>query len=337
MELTRRQLAGLLATLLGGAAGGGLGDIVASGWSNDFITFLVIPTGATTGPRITINVGENGAILVYDNNGELINAIAGEAGTDPASSVSYPAGLSVFNDPPGGSAGFASNTQTSGNSPLLYFASNNGVSVAPHHFRLAAIDASPTLEFGEIIGPTSTADATNSFVGIVLESGQSGGTASGYLIWGELPGFPQYKPLMWGSSTSAVFQGKTLADEPGASYPPAAESWNAVTPASGWTFASVPVTSQIASYRALPDGNVQITGSINYATGSPPSPTTMFTLPAAYRPLENYHAIGIVDSATVTLVTINTNGNVTITAFQGNSLGATPLATLDNITYPLGF
>ena len=45
------------------------------GWSNDqFVGELTIPTGATTGARITINHGNDGAIKVYDASNTLIAA-----------------------------------------------------------------------------------------------------------------------------------------------------------------------------------------------------------------------------------------------------------------------
>lgn len=45
-----------------------------------FQTFFVIPTGATTGQRITINVGNDGAIKVYNANGVLVTFIGGPVG-----------------------------------------------------------------------------------------------------------------------------------------------------------------------------------------------------------------------------------------------------------------
>jgi len=45
-----------------------------------FITFLIIPTGATTGQRITINVGNDGAIKVYNSSGALVTFIGGPLG-----------------------------------------------------------------------------------------------------------------------------------------------------------------------------------------------------------------------------------------------------------------
>lgn len=50
------------------------------GWSNDqFVGELTIPTGATTGQRITINVGNDGAIKVYDASNVLVAEISPDA------------------------------------------------------------------------------------------------------------------------------------------------------------------------------------------------------------------------------------------------------------------
>ncbi|MFJ8719759.1 hypothetical protein ACIRD9_42610 [Streptomyces violaceus] len=47
------------------------------GWTNDqFVGELTIPEGATTGQRITINVGNDGAIKVYDSTGTLVAEIS---------------------------------------------------------------------------------------------------------------------------------------------------------------------------------------------------------------------------------------------------------------------
>lgn len=42
--------------------------------------FLVIPTGASTGQRITINYGNDGKIKVYDSSGNLVDALGGPQG-----------------------------------------------------------------------------------------------------------------------------------------------------------------------------------------------------------------------------------------------------------------
>lgn len=50
------------------------------GWSNDqFAGELTIPSDATTGQRITINVGNDGAIKVYDSAGVMIAEISPDA------------------------------------------------------------------------------------------------------------------------------------------------------------------------------------------------------------------------------------------------------------------
>lgn len=70
------------------------------------------------------------------------------------------------------------------------------------------------------------------------------------------------------------------AIEPGTTITP--ETWHAIPLASGWsTVAGQPVPS----YRLLPDGNVQITGSATHASFSAATALTASgALPAAYRP-----------------------------------------------------
>lgn len=59
------------------------------GWSNDqFIGELTIPTGATSGERITINAGQDGAIKVYDAADTLIAEISPDADVVQALDVS---------------------------------------------------------------------------------------------------------------------------------------------------------------------------------------------------------------------------------------------------------
>lgn len=57
---------------------------------------LTIPTGAGPGQqRITINDGQDGAILVYDNTGALIVSIASAAGVD-SQGTAYQAGVTIY-------------------------------------------------------------------------------------------------------------------------------------------------------------------------------------------------------------------------------------------------
>jgi len=46
----------------------------------NFVTFLIIPTGATTGQRITINLNNDGEIKVYNSTGNLVDEIGGSDG-----------------------------------------------------------------------------------------------------------------------------------------------------------------------------------------------------------------------------------------------------------------
>jgi hypothetical protein len=155
---------------------------MSNGWSNDFITFLVIPTGATTGARITINVDQDGAILVYDENGVLIGSWSGSAGTDPSTHTAYPAGFSVFNDIAGQSAGSVQILSNSiNNSPVIELVGKPGVSVNPGAIFVDyhGTGAGAPFELLGISGPAAPAgeDANSSYVYMELVSG--GTTADG--------------------------------------------------------------------------------------------------------------------------------------------------------------
>lgn len=54
---------------------------MSNSWTNNGISELTIPTNATTGERITINTGQDGAILIYNTAGQLIGAISPAGGT----------------------------------------------------------------------------------------------------------------------------------------------------------------------------------------------------------------------------------------------------------------
>jgi hypothetical protein len=149
---------------------------MSNGWADDFITFLVIPTGATTGARITINVDQNGAILVYDENGVLIGAWSGSAGTDPSTHTAYPAGFSVFNDIAGQSAGSVQILSNSvNNSPVIELVGKPGVSLNPAAIFVDYHATGPNAPF-ELLGITGPAapageDADSSYVYMELVSG----------------------------------------------------------------------------------------------------------------------------------------------------------------------
>lgn len=56
---------------------------MSGSWSNTFQTIIVLPTGATSGARVIID-GTNDRILVYDQNGALVESVAASAGADDA-------------------------------------------------------------------------------------------------------------------------------------------------------------------------------------------------------------------------------------------------------------
>jgi hypothetical protein len=120
------------------------------------------------------------------------------------------------------------------------------------------------------------------------------------------------------------------AIQPGSS-PAVEETWHAVTPASGWTLSGM---LPGLSYRLLPDGNAQLEGNIKYS-GTPLSGWTMTTLPSAYWP--NNQRYYLTPTGTkIFLITINTNGTVTISDWAGNAVSSlTNPSIYISYVYPL--
>lgn len=69
------------------------------GWSDEFLTVITLPSGATTGARIVVD-GESDRILIYDAAGNLAASIAATDGTDPAGNH-YVSGVAVYNETSG--------------------------------------------------------------------------------------------------------------------------------------------------------------------------------------------------------------------------------------------
>lgn len=157
-----------------------------------------------------------------------------------------------------------------------------------------------------------------------LQAGPVNGAADSALIWNGAGEFEfQANVVFTGfiTATSGTITNPTLITT---------DSWHSVTPNTGWTLTS---QNPPLSYRLLPDGNAQLVGSIKFSSGTPSSGAIMCTLPTAYRPING--AFYLTPTASdVFLITVATNGNVTITNWAGFTLGATPSVYI-NFIYPL--
>lgn len=102
--------------------------------------------------------------------------------------------------------------------------------------------------------------------------------------------------------------GTAITTQPGTSNP---ETWHAPATAGFTTAAGV----QPVEYTLLPDGNVAITGQMN-ASGAYTAGTTIWTMPAGYRPSTNAANVGVtIDTAgalSVAWLGISTAGTVSI-------------------------
>jgi hypothetical protein len=126
---------------------------------------LTIPTGATSGERITINVGNNGAILVYNNAGQLIASIAPALGTAADTTV-YDPGFEAFTRTPG-------TPRTAYAGGATFYQNDSNATVAPAFVELDAASA-----FSRLIIDSGTSVPTDNTAQIIVWSHDGTGLAS---------------------------------------------------------------------------------------------------------------------------------------------------------------
>lgn len=255
-------------------------------WTNDIQTFLIIPTGATTGARIAINEANSGAILVYNSLGQLFEAIAAMAGTD-AYGNSFGQGFTV------GVPNFPQvviTVASDGKSGLIFFPTGSthihnsgGIQAFMQGTGAAAYDQLQILwpqdnvQLDSIVtaGVSSSNDGTTQQAQLLEYYSDTGGTLH------------LYRTLGPGGMT--IYAGTITAVQPGTgtrATPAAAESWHTATITSAlWTSTGV---AQPARYRFMPDGTVMLDGEL-LTTGAGPWPAnaTIFSLPTGYMPAQS--------------------------------------------------
>lgn len=228
-------------------------------------SFLIIPTGATSGARIEINTNNSGAILVYNANNQLVDSISPSGGFDPAGNA-YPPGIanmSAGNTPEPvvvmDSGAFWSGFQaTSGTSfdfihAGFFSTESPGATVIQGGFQSTTLpitiilnDATP----GHTV-PNTSADRVTI-------------TASTNAVYAGL-----YGALVGGDPTNALASWQTVGIAV-----PFKTGWSGST-----TFFSFGGGSGLLQYRKSNEDEIKIVGVCTSATGAG---TTIFTLPSGY-------------------------------------------------------
>ena len=217
---------------------------------------LTLPFGATTGQRIVLDA-DQGVILVYDVNNDLVGSIA----PDDKPGV-YLGGISAYDNLSG------------------QVANMDGVQVA---FRAWGPTTPAYVADGRI-----QSDNSGNSVPVVLvlipPTYHLSGHGAELDLFSAVPdafGFADGYATLSDSSAGTgrpidfIISGSVYAADP-SNIVPTRESWHALPLSNAW--ANVGVGFQTAQYRRMPDGNVRVRGSIGSGTAN-----AFGTLPAGYR------------------------------------------------------
>jgi hypothetical protein len=218
---------------------------------------LVLPFGATTGARLILD-GVNGRIEVYDANNDLVMYVDGTAGImvpvpgDPTSFVQ------VWRD---------------GNDPEFRVETPDG------HIAITSTANEPELFFhSEFLDDTFRIFTGSNGLSFVSNDND---TASFGLHTGH--------GVVFATASSSSNAYEVLYDEQdgffklGQSSPWDTYDWEAPGLPVGWTtMAASPL-----GYKIFPDGMVRLRGAVTAPAGVPADATTVFTLPALYRPTQD--------------------------------------------------
>jgi hypothetical protein len=308
---------------------------VGTAWTNLIQTFLVIPTGATTGARITINVDQDGAILVYNAAGQLFESIAAEAGEDQFGNP-FPAGFTVGVP---GSPQVEITIATDGKSGVIFFPTDNpdisnpsfiqgfqeGTGTSSHD-QLQIVSALDSTQLDRCLTAwlSSSTDGTS----------QSPQIQEYYLD--PLGNFHQYYTL--GLAGASIAAGSVTAVQPGTGTSRAnvavPETWHTAALGAGFT---TNVADQVPRYRFEPiaGGQVRLDGVV-YTSAATAAGATMLTLPLGYRPTarKRFNDVTSVSGNTLgaTLVEVLATGVVELAPAAS---AAGQQIVLDGITFPV--
>lgn len=262
----------------------------------NFITFLIIPTGATTGQRITINLNNDGEIKVYNSTGNLVDEIGGSDGRIIAydnSGTRFVAMLDgQFLD--GNIVGGIPDTTNAGSYFSLLTGSPN---FGARSFIKSPIGSNTVISNRAVLNLSSGAPTGTLFTPKLSLTDQLGTSAadlkvSGAAIKGDLTGVPY--------------------------------SWQTPLLGAGWATGSSTAGAAFEPivYRLDAEDNLVISGTFHATSTTPVSP--IFTLPTPYIPPNSIrHACssfsaagGLVNSSTGIMIandgTVNINNAVAI-------------------------
>ena len=301
---------------------------MAGSWSNDSITSLTIPTGATTGERIVID-GVDGDIQVYDSNGNL-GAYIG-----PAAPIG------------GGSAPIVLSFETGGGEWSGLFNGSCLVGLGDPTTDADQLGwAGGIKEIGDggillenTVTPTIPVEATIRLRGGTATSGTPGtsGLPNVLIMSNASQGAPGPCDVIVSSAIIRAVQGDPLT----------ATTWQVV--GSGGTAAAfqpnwatsttmgtlTPV--QALQYRLDPLDNVVIDGC--WIAGATTPGAAVFTLPVGMRP-KTAHSITITKNAAGVVTTtkgyISPAGNLNLNSQLGSSVTAGATYMVDPTSIPLG-
>ncbi len=243
------------------------------------IRTLVLPYGATHGPYIILD-GVNGVVLVYDENDDLIGALSGTTGADPDGN-GYSPGLivnpqgptdpdsytdtQIHLDPTVGAIAFWPNPNNPASGMFdtagaVQVINNTHLTGSGPEFQLRT----PTVfnNVGMVFTMRGVSRDGVETLLTLLRSESTDDTRNNlhrFLIGGTL-----YKQTSSGSGTWNT------------------EEWTTAALAVNWVHLGEPV-----QYKLHPDGVVRLRGGAFHTPGTPGAGTTVFTLPANYRPNAN--------------------------------------------------
>lgn len=297
--------------------------------------------GLVTATEVIITTAPNSGLLIYSGTqpmaGNLVGSISPAGGTDPYGNV-YPAGFQF-------SSGALKSALTVGLFqgalvPLFQLFTGAVDEALPFHVIVAAA-ASSGPYVASIVGPANS--GVQDAVGIQLVSGDNASAdAFGQIFYdtafvtGTGTRFFMIEWGVGGVTLSPVASITALAPGSGTSIanPPAAESWHGLAYSNGWSdFGS---GYQPGRYRLEPTGAgiVRLDGMIKPGTYT--NGTTIFTLPAGYRPAAKHRFVLQADSATTGAnmleLDVTTGGVVSVTGIQGAAGG---FVELTGLTFPV--